>query len=102
MGVIWKEDPRYFPSQNRAFGARVKHVIATTFTAPGSGGHYRPAYARFAANAGNNFLSNLWRVESENKASDAAIRMIWGVTGRMGANAFAEFWPDVRKKIFKK
>jgi hypothetical protein len=57
LGAIWGEDPRYFPSPNRAFGARVKYVIGSTFAAPGRDGRFRPAYARFAGNVGNNFLS---------------------------------------------
>lgn len=102
LGAMWGEDPRYFPSAEHGFGPRVKHVIKTTFLAPGRDGRYRPAYARYAGNVGNNFLSNLWREESENKAGDAALRCVWGITGRMGGNAFAEFWPDVKKKLLKK
>jgi len=41
-------------------------------------------------------------VESENDAAHAAERCVWGVLGKMGSNAFAEFWPDVKKAIFKK
>ena len=102
LGAAWGEDPRYFPSQDRAFGARVKHVIKTTFTAPDRNGHWRPAYARYAANVGNNFLSNLWRAESEASSKDALWRCLWGITGRMGGNAFAEVWPDVKKMLRKK
>ncbi len=100
LGALWGEDPRYFRSPNRDFGSRVEHIIKTTFEAPGRDGRYRPAYARFAGNVGNNFLSNTWRTESENEASDAVIRCLWGVADRMGANALVEFWPDVKKKIF--
>lgn len=102
LGAIWGEDPRYFRSPDRAFGSRVKYVIKTTFTAPGRDGRWRPAYARYAGNVGNNFLSNTWRVESENGAGDAALRCVWGITGKMAGNAFSEFWPDVKKMVFKK
>jgi hypothetical protein len=99
LGAAWGEDPRYFPSPDRAFGPRVKHVVKSTFLAPGRDGRYRPAYARYAANVGNNFLSNLWREKSEADASSALLRIALGVSGRMGSHAFAEFWPDVRKKM---
>jgi hypothetical protein len=102
LGTAWGEDPRYFPSPNRAFGARVKYIIKTTFLAPRRDGRWRLAYARYAGNVGNNFLSNLWRVDSENDPGNAARRCVWGITGRMGGNAFAEFWPDVKKIMFKK
>ena len=32
----------------------------------------------------------------------AALRCLYGVLGKMGSNAFIEFWPDVRKLVFKK
>jgi hypothetical protein len=102
LGAIWGEDPRYFPSPNRAFGARVKYVIGSTFAAPGRDGRFRPAYARFAGNVGNNFLSNTWRTDTAATASKAAVRCLYGVLGKMGEHAFKEFWPDVRKKVWKK
>jgi hypothetical protein len=102
LGAAWGEDPRYFPSPNRKFKSRVGYVVKTTFAAPRKDGAWHPAYARFAGNVGNNFLSNLWRVESENGANDAALRCVWGVLGRMGGDAFAEFWPDVKKKVFRR
>ena len=102
LGAIWGEDPRYFPSPNWAFGARVKYVISSTFAAPGRDGRFRPAYARFAGDVGNNFLSNTWRADSEADAGHPALRCLYGVLGKMGSNAFIEFWPDVRKLVFKK
>ena len=102
LGAIWREDPRYFRSPDHAFKMRVKYVIVASFTAPGPDGHFRPAYARYAGNIGNNFLSNTWRVDSENGPGDAALRCVWGVLTRMGGDAVSEFWPDVRKKVFKK
>ena len=102
LGTAWGEDPRYFPSPNHAFGARVKYIIKTTFLAPRRDGRWGLAYARYAGNVGNNFLSNLWRVDSENDPGNAGLRCVWGITSRMGANAFAEFWPGVKKIMFKK
>jgi hypothetical protein len=101
LGSLWGEDPRYFPSPDRRFGSRVKYVVKTTFLAPHRDGSWHPAYARIAGNVGNNFLSNTWRPDSEAGPGDAAVRCIWGVTNRMAGQAFAEFWPDVKKLIFK-
>jgi hypothetical protein len=102
LGAIWGEDPRYFPSPTRGIWPRVQYVIRTTFLAPHPDGRWHPAYARFAGDVGNNFLSNTWRADSEAKTSSAVFRSLWGVVGRMGGQAFAEFWPDVRKKISRK
>jgi hypothetical protein len=102
LGAIWGEDPRYFHSPNRAFGGRMKYVISSTFAAPDRDGHFRFAYARLAGNVGNNFLSNTWRADSAATPSKAALRCLYGVLAKMGQHAFSEFWPDVRKKVWKK
>jgi hypothetical protein len=101
LGAIWGEDPRYFPSPTRGVGPRVTYVIRTTFLAPHRDGSWHPAYARFAGDVGNNFLSNTWRADSEAKTSSAVYRSLWGMAGRMGSQAIAEFWPDVRKIAFR-
>jgi len=101
LGALWGEDPRYFPSPRRGFGTRVKYVIRTTFVAPHRDGSWHPAYARHIGNVGNNFLSNTWRAQSENGVSNALVRCVFGVVGRMSGNALAEFWPDVRKRVWR-
>ena len=73
-----------------------------TFVAPNQNGGMRPAYARYMAIAGNNFLSNTWRADSEATTGDASLRIAIGFFGRMGSNLFAEFWPDVGQRVFHK
>jgi hypothetical protein len=102
LGALWGEDPRYFRSPPGGFGTRVKYVIRTTFVAPHRDGTWHPAYARYIGNVGNNFLSNTWRVPSGNGAGSALLRCVLGVAGRMSGNAFSEFWPDVRKRVWRK
>lgn len=102
LGAIWGEDPRYFRAGNGTFGHRVKYVVKSTFYAPYRDGTWHIAYARHIGNVGNNFLSNTWRVPSENSAGDAALRSVYGVGAAMAGNAFSEFWPDVWHKLFGK
>ena len=103
LGALWGEDPRYFPTHRRGHQeGRIFNAIKTTFTAPRPDGHYAPAYARFIAIPGNNFLSNTWRADSEADTEHAALRTLYGFLGHMGSNAFQEFWPDVQKRIFHK
>jgi len=101
-GALWGEDPRYFRAAGQPFGARVKNIIRFTFVAYRRDGSVAPAYARFAANAGNNFLSNTWRAHSESDSQHAVIRIGEGVLGKMAANAFAEFWPDAKRLMFRR
>jgi hypothetical protein len=99
-GLLLGEDPRYFRVHDRPFGARIRNVVRLTFYARTGDGSYRPAYARYAAIAGNNFLSNRWRVHSEANTHDALLRTAEGFAGHMAFNAFEEFWPDITGFLF--
>jgi hypothetical protein len=101
LGAIWGEDPRYFRATGHPLGGRVRNIVKMTFLAYYPDGSVRPAYARAIANAGSSYLSNTWRTESEASRQDAAMRVLFGVLGRMGGNAFAEFWPDVKRLLRK-
>jgi hypothetical protein len=100
IGALWGEDPRYFRVPDQPFRARIKNVMKQTFMARRRDGNFAPAYARFIAEPGNNFLSNMWRPASEANAHDALLRTGEGFAGRMAANAFQDFWPDVERRIF--
>jgi hypothetical protein len=102
IGALWGEDPRYFRSPGKPFGGRVQNIVKMTFVARHRGGDLAPAYARYLATAGNNVLSNTWRVDSEADLQHAALRTLLGFAGRMGSNAFQEFWPDIRRRVIKK
>jgi hypothetical protein len=102
LGDIWGEDPRYFRAGSGPFVHRVLHVVKLTFTARDRDGNVAPAYARYIGIAGNNFLSNTWRAQSEADTQHALTRTALGFVGRMGGDAFQEFWPDVRQHIWHK
>lgn len=102
VGAIWGEDPRYHRAQTREFKGRVKHVIFSAFTAYNREGKAMPAYARFIAVPGSNLIGNTWRPDSQRTAVETTNRIVFSFTGRMASNAFAEFWPDVQKYVFKK
>lgn len=100
LGSFWGEDPRYFRVPDETFGARLKNVIWLTFVARGRDGNYHPAYARYIAIPGSNFLSNTWRPDSQADNEDAAIRTIEGFGARMASNAYNEFWPSISARVF--
>jgi hypothetical protein len=102
LGAAWGEDPRYFRAERQPIGGRLRHIVKMTFVAPARDGRFRPAYARYSALVGNNALSNAWRVESQRSFDDTLIRCLAGVAGRMAGNAFAEFWPDVTRRLFRR
>jgi hypothetical protein len=101
-GLILREDPRYFRVPQQAFKFRVGNVARLTFLARNESGRSEPAYARYIGIVGSNFLSNTWRVHSEANVKDAVLRSSEGFAGCMAANAFKEFWPDVKRHVFHK
>jgi hypothetical protein len=98
-GYLLHEDPRYFRVPDRPFKSRIRNVARLTFLTRHDDGNYGPAYARYIAISGNNFLSNAWRVQSESNTHDAILRTAEGFAGRMAANAFEEFWPDLKNHL---
>lgn len=102
LGVLWGEDPRYYRvGSGTPFKNRLWNVIKRSFVAKNSLGEDVPAYARYFSVFGSNYLSNTWRADGEASTSDAAIRVGLGFVGRMKGNAFAEFWPDVKRKLLR-
>ena len=102
LGSLWGEDPRYFRATGQSFKGRIKNIVVMTFVARQDDGSMAPAYARYIGISGNNFLSNTWRADSESGVGDACLRTALGFAGRMGGNAFAEFWPTVTRHLFHK
>ena len=102
LGALWSEDPRYPAAQQESFARRVRHVVAMTFLASNGHGGVMPAYARYTAFSGNNFLSNTWREPSEANVGHAVYRAGLAFVSRMASNTYEEFWPDFKKKFFRR
>lgn len=102
LGVLWGEDPRYVRNPNLPFKKRIGNVFLFSFTARNREGKLMPAYARYIAIPGNNFLSNTWRVSSEATTNRALARTGYGVVSEVAGNAWTEFWPDVKRMVFSR
>jgi hypothetical protein len=102
LGAAWGEDPRYPRAAEGPYKARDWNVIHMTYMARNRDGQLRPAYARFVAIPASNFISNSWRAGDDASVDAALSRTIFGFLGRLSGNAFSEFWPDVRGRVFRK
>jgi hypothetical protein len=97
IGAFWGEDPRYFRAQDEPLRRRIRNILVMTVTARGRDGDLHPAYARYMAIGGGNFLSNTWRPESQDTVGSALGRIGLGFAGHAAGNAFLEFWPDIKR-----
>jgi hypothetical protein len=102
IGSLWGEDPRYVRNQNLPFKKRIGNVFLLSVAARNRQGKLMPSYARYIAIPGNNFLSNTWRVSSEATTNAALARTGYGFLSEIASNAWSEFWPDVKRMVFKK
>jgi len=102
LGALWGEDPRYVRNPNLPFKKRIGNVFLMSFAARNREGKLMPAYARYIAIPGNNFLSNTWRVSSDATTNQALARTGYGVLSEVAGNAWTEFWPDVRRIVFRR
>lgn len=101
IGAVWGEDPRYHrDAAGASLKSRLGHVAKWTVMAPDRSGELRPAYARFIAFAGSSFISNAWREQGDTNAEHSFVRVGCDLIGRMASNAFDEFWPDAKRKLF--
>jgi hypothetical protein len=99
LGAIWSEDPRYFPVPTESFGRRLRNVIKMTFVAYRRDGNLAPAYARYLGVTGSSFLTASWEANGDANLHDAILGTLTGFLGRMGGNAFQEFWPSVKPHL---
>lgn len=104
VAALHHEDPRYFYSHAETRKARLGHALVMTVmneTSDGSG-HKRVALSRFAGVYGSWAVAQQWSPDSVQSFRSF---LLWGSVGmafKAGSNVAREFWPDVRRKYFKK
>ena len=101
LGALWGEDPRYIPSGRKGIWPRARYAIKTVLLAQRRDGSLKPAWGRYAGNVFNNLIENAWLPPSVTTPGQTAWRSGLGLLGRLGGNAWEEFWPDVRKRLQK-
>jgi len=102
LKILLQEDPRYFYSGRQGVRARTIHALGETFVAHKDSGGTRPNYSLFAGTASGVYVSRQWYPERDR----TVVKYVQGVAISIGAqsakNVFMEFWPDIKKKFFKR
>jgi hypothetical protein len=99
LGALHGEDPRYIPSGRRGIWPRARYAMKTAFLAQRRDGRLAPAWGRYAGNVVNNLIENTWLPPGATTTGQTVSRSVLGMIGRLGGNAWDEFWPDVRKRL---
>lgn len=102
LGALWGENPRYRRATATSPKGRAWHAVKTAFLSYDRSGNVMPAYARFIAVPASNVIANSWRPDSQRTVGQTTGRISLGFVSRIAANSFAEFWPDIRRKLRKK
>jgi hypothetical protein len=96
------QDPRYYRSSGTGFWCRSGHALrGTLLTRTDSGGETLSTW-RIGSPYGSAVLSNLWYPARLNTARlgfiQGSVTLGLDLVGNLGA----EFWPDIKRKVFKR
>ncbi|HEX8475695.1 MAG TPA: hypothetical protein VF666_16850 [Pyrinomonadaceae bacterium] len=98
---LFKQDPRYRPSEKKGFGARAAHAVSRVFVTDSDEGKLQPNYSRFAGSFTSSALANLYERSTpghDRIGTDATLRRFAKgfITDALTNLIFREFWPDIR------
>ncbi len=95
-GALLREDPRYFPSEDRRLGARVFHAIKFTLIDKADSGSDRIAVSNFASAIAGGFIGDAYLPPGFRNVTHAGQRSISVLWGTAAQNELSEFSPEIR------
>jgi hypothetical protein len=100
--AITHEDPRYYTMENGGFFRRTGYAISRAFVTKTDSGGRSFNWSEVAGNGLEAALSNAYYPPQERGLNQTARN--WGTQMESAVlnHIFQEFWPDIRKKIFRK
>jgi hypothetical protein len=98
--ALFKQDPRYEPSQSKRFGRRTLHAVSRVFVTRDDAGNLEPNYSRFAGVMTASALANIWEHSTpghDRIGTDATLRRFASLlaTNALGNVIFKEFGPNI-------
>jgi hypothetical protein len=96
------QDPRYFRNPGAGARSRLWNALSQVVLTRTDGGGKTFSAWRFAGNYGGQFVSNTWRPERQRTVGNTMVRGTISLSFDVGANVFKEFWPDIRRRVFKR
>jgi len=99
---ILKQDPRYFRKADGSTKSRIGYAVSRLFVTRTDAGRSAPNVSLWLGAGSAAAISNLYYPPGDRSAGDAATRFGISFASTAGFNVFKEFWPDIKKKVFKK
>jgi hypothetical protein len=95
------EDPRYYTLGRSGFFRRVGYAISRTVITKNDRGTNEFNISEIGGNAAEAALSNLYYPAAERGFDKSAKNFATQTVITAGANVLKEFWPDIRKNLFR-
>jgi hypothetical protein len=96
------QDPRYYRSGGTGFWRRTGHALrGTILTRTDAGGETLSTW-RIGSAYGAAFLSNMWYPDRLNTVRLGLVQGSAELGFNLASNLGAEFWPDLKRKIFRR
>jgi len=99
---LFREDPRYYQMGKGGFWRRSYHAVNRLFVTRTDSGKERFNYSESIGNAAAAAISNIYHVPSDRTASRNATTFAFLIIYDGLSNGLKEFWPDIRRKVFRK
>jgi hypothetical protein len=100
--ALLHQDPRYFRKGTGNLGSRFMYSLASTIRCKDDQGRWVPNYSNVFGNLAAGGIANLYYPASD-RGAGLTLQRVFLVTaeGSIGA-VFAEFWPDIARRLFHK
>jgi hypothetical protein len=96
LAAALHEDPRYYPSADASFKARIKSALKQTLIRRTDAGGERFAYAEFGGALAGGFVANAWLPRTDNSVGDGFETAGLLIARDLGFNLIREFVPMFR------
>jgi hypothetical protein len=96
------EDPRYYQMGKGAFARRFTYSLSRLFVNRTDSGKTRFNYSESIGNAAAAAISNAYHPDEDRTAGRIAKTLSFLILYDGLSNELKEFWPDIRRKVFKK
>lgn len=100
--ILFREDPRYFQLGKRRFGHRFGYALSRIFLTSTDAGHQQFNYSEFLGNAAAVGIANAYNSPDERTVAYTAGNFGEQIAIDIMGNELREFWPDIRRKFFRK